>query len=345
MNLVALITPFHLRQYIKISNQEAIKDKDEIIFYSIYIDRKAIQNAFPDAQIHPIEIPSIPANFFFDLNFYSKIKSLKIQMQKLKTFLYLILTRKSDVGVNLFFFTEKDFFTQYLIFICLKFVPKDNLTIITADEGTGNYIEKRQLKGFIKKIIYKSWTGLILKFPYSYYRILGTHPKINIYYARLPEKIPFKSTKIKYKKILPDKTINPLLLKSSNQVLILPNPLTQINEVIKICEEVVAFNLRPVIKPHPRENISQYENISKSFQILDNTKTSESLKYSDYILIINFRSSAIIDLLQRGYPENNIITYTSTKPKSIISIFNRTQIINNIAKLKMCLKSTTCRNL
>lgn len=242
--------------------------------------------------------------------------------------------------------TDKDVFTQLFLNDLFKNGPLRKLTLI--DEGLGYYI-KPATKDKILSVVYRFLTPMFFGSQLLYIRQLGTHPRINDVYLRAPELLKEKSDKINYIRFNLESQINMFPGMGSNKVLLFSFPnqdynlstTFKINIIKDIALHLKKFNKELVIKPHPRENTSELEELLfglDNIQILNHTIQGESLNYFEYELILNFFSSIIIDLIDKKFPNEKILTIGFTKTPIIhfndglnycyIKDFNASKFIN-----------------
>lgn len=221
--------------------------------------------------------------------------------------------------------TDKDVFTQLFLNELYKLSKKHKLTLV--DEGIGFYTNLNY-KDKVLSLVYKLVTPLLFGSRLYYIRRIGVYPKIDKIYLRAPELLGSKIKGIKYVKFnLKNKNIvkskitkgDILLYSCPNQDGNIPL-MDKISIIIDVANYLLRLNKNLTIKPHPRENLIELKTKLgefKNIKILDNKFSGEDIDYFNYELVINFFSSVIIDLLDKDYPENRILTIGFSEKPSI----------------------------
>ena len=271
---------------------------------------------------------------------YETLKNYKFSRERLFTqpFKYFELTRenvkKAKESINelhqrfefssdleIYLGTDKDVFTQ--LFLNDLYKNEDNHKLTLVDEGLGYYV-RPQAKDKLFSLIYRILTPVFFGSQLRYIKQLGSHPKINDVYLRAPELLQDKKKHINYIQFNLDNQNNGYREVSKGKVLLysFPNQTYGISTSVKmeiitdIAQHLAKFNKTLVIKPHPREivtEIQQLTDVSQNIQLLNHSLPGETLDYFDYELILNFFSSIIIDLLNKKYPKKRIFTIGFTK--------------------------------
>jgi hypothetical protein len=330
MNIIIIITPFHIQQfnYIKENNVD-VKKSEDIIFYSEYINLKDLKSQYSKAIYYKIPFGHLKLDEILNFDVFNVVKKLKNKNRKVDGIQKKINFKKVK---HLIFFTDKEYFTQYFLSKAKKL--NSSINVIFADEGVGNYIKSSSLDR-LKNIIYNIFGYLLLGFKLRFVRTLGTNPFINIYYSRLPEFIPYKYKKVQYLKIKNKVNVDYQNLNNQSKAILITAPIKNKIQFFKEIEKTLNnYDIKLIIKPHPREPLSDYESFSN---VIENSISFELLNYQDYKYIINFNSSALIDVINKGYPLKNIITFNIRKFSTSIPFFNKTIKINNIEELKTLL--------
>jgi len=220
--------------------------------------------------------------------------------------------------------TDKDMFTQLFLNNLYKFSKKHHLTLV--DEGIGFYMNLN-FKDKVLSIIYRLITPILFGSRLYYIRRIGVYPKIDKIYLRAPELLESKIKGIKYIKFnLKNKNnVKSKIAKGNVLLYSFPNQdgnisfFEKVSIITDIANHLLKFDRNLTIKPHPRENIIELKKELSKFknvQILDNKFSGEYINYFNYELIINFFSSIIIDLLDKDYPKEKILTIGfSNKPR------------------------------
>ena len=329
-------TPFHFKQYSKVVKTN---DENEILFVSDcilgdflkYLDKKKKIVVFKEFEFRKKDLLRNP--FIKVFEYRNAIKYYKKFINKWIDFIKKSV--KQNELISLYIFSEKSIFVQMFM---SKIKKIKRCKIVAIDEGLGFYC-KSNFFDYILKILYPVFNYLIIGFPYRYYKVLGTSSLIDEVYVRFPEfihgKRKCKIYKIEnsnmQKKIIPDKNNNLLLLTSP----LSEDRIKASNKEKKLLEGIVSsiieIGYEVTIKPHPRENLSKYYFIKEKYK--DKVKLltgvlSEEINYFDYRYIINFASSAILDIFSSNYPLKNVITIDIFKVSKDIQIYNLTKVIN-----------------
>jgi hypothetical protein len=221
--------------------------------------------------------------------------------------------------------TDKDIYTQLLLNDLYKHSNEYRLTLV--DEGLGYYVNLN-FKDRMLSLMYKLLTPIIFGSRLYYIKRLGVYPKINNIYLRTPELLNSKNKDINYVKFnLKNKTNTFTNIKEGKVLLYsFPNQDGTISSEakIKIIQDIgrylATLDKDLIIKPHPRENIYELKTVlgkQKNVRILDNKFTGEDINYFEFELIINFFSSIVIDILDKNYPKNKILTIGFNKKPQI----------------------------
>lgn len=335
--IIVLITPFHAKQIKYIYQELNIDDTNLIIFYRSDFLKKELISIHKIKEATYVEMPSYKISYkAFWKNPIKKILQYRDLINSLKNFInQYIKTYKQTENAQIIIFADRDIFTQILIKEIDQFYK--NCDIIAVEEGTGYYY-KGGISKYIRKIAYRIFTPLLLGFRYRYINTFGTHPKIDTVYARLLNEIPYKGNR-KYLQIVEKHEAYTYIPTTENNILILSCPLAidgfmdELKEakVVKSIFEIIkkAGTYHIFVKPHPRENIDRLKEnlIGNDYVLIDKYIVSENIDYSKFDYIINFASSAIIDVVARGYPTDKIITIKAFPINFLNNLFNQTKII------------------
>lgn len=234
-----------------------------------------------------------------------------------------VLHNKFDFASDLEIYlgTDKDVFTQ--LFLNNLFKNRSNRKLTLVDEGIGYYL-KPSLKDKILSVLYRFLTPVFFGSRIFYIKQLGTYPKVKTIYLRAPQLLEVKRSDINYIQFNLESQINMFPEMEGNKVLLysFPNqdynlsPTVKVAIIKDIALYLKQFNKVLVIKPHPRENTSELEIMlfgNNNIQILNHTIPGEALNYFEYDFIINFFSSIIIDLIDKQFPKDKILTIGFTK--------------------------------
>jgi hypothetical protein len=326
MNILILTTPFHLFMINKC--RFLINGDLTYIFYSKYVERTEIEEKFKDYKVIFFQIPD-----FDNSQLPKSVFSFKRRLELRKHYYNLLEFIKSIDFISkintVIIFSEKYLFTQIML---EKFRDSN---IIAIDEGTGFY-NKDSLKDKIKKILYLVFSPILFSgFSFRYFAVLGTHPLINEVYIRRPELISTVSNKIKYHKIQKDASNKQVSNTTEKSILLLTSPIYEDeklpqSEAFDLLNKTMSIltlkGYKIYLKLHPRENIDKYLNLIQTYnlQTIPKQIRSEDLNYFDYKYIVHFFSSSIIDILDKDYPADRIISIYPSK-----SYFNRKHIFRN----------------
>lgn len=303
-----VLTPYQLNVMTRVFGEQ-IRSANTVLFYTkhVHIDQtlyagRSIEipfDTFSFIQLKKAPIPTI-------LKYRKRIHQIA---EYIKQF---ILSCEFDSEVHIIIGTDKDNFTQVLLNELYKLkIPRIELHAV--EEGLGYYI-KEGFRDNIKAFLYKIFTPIIFGQKLLYHRQLGTDPRIDNIYVRLPQMLP-ETKKLKGKAIreLKLEQHHPSDVSQSNRVLIFsfPNKDYDIDSIAKkgiyesLLNQLGGSDI--VIKPHPREETDVFE-FFPNVEVLDRSKIGEELDYFSYSKIINFSSSVIIDILSREYPVDRIFT-------------------------------------
>jgi hypothetical protein len=312
------LTPFH----IKIFKTMNFSNEEGYYFVSMDVSSEYVRSNFDFKKVIYFQKINFRRKDFFK----SPIKKLleyRREIKNYKGFIKQFLNNLVlDKKLTLYIFTEKDVFVQIFINQVKKI---SNCTVIAIDEGMGFYL-KNNWKDYILKIIYPIICFLLFGFPYKYYKVLGTSNFIDVLYLRLPEFI-YGKRKCKIYKINYYQTFISFEISDDNQnnsVLLLTSPFSEdrvlsLEDEIGLIQRIINFleNRKYIIsiKPHPRENKCKYDFLkgNRNIIFLEKEIISEEINYFKYKFIINFTSSAIIDIMLSGYPLSKVITIDLNK--------------------------------
>lgn len=340
MNVLLIETPFHFYLLKKMVEHFDLSANNTIVFIGDLIDKKEVEKLFNGKAIYHMPLSTIKLKNLIKLK---GIKELQVYYEKSRELIDSVI---SDRIVNLIArvicFSDRGLFIQLL---CERI--KEEVILIAIEEGTG-YYKKFTFLDSLLQILYKIVTPILLKgFVFNYY-LLGKNTRTNRVYVRYIDKIIDKRKVVEYRDLLKyfeyrDNGIE--VLKDSVKILILTNPLSE-NKFMsekKECELICSIlnflqekDIEIYIKPHPRENIKKYKNISLKYILLEQSIPSEEINCFEYSYIIHFCSSAILNFMDKGYPKNRIFTYPcSSHAKRVVDLFIETNFINKIDDIKI----------
>ncbi len=327
--VVVLITPFQLKQFITIREMEArqLDHSGLLIFYSKYMDDQLLRNTFSKAKLIPVPYGSVLRKELKVRNFFRTVADLRMKKREVEDIANSMLKSRLE---RLYIFTDREYFNQCLIWYCHK--KYKALNVIYGEEGIGSYI--RQSTGDkLKNLLYIFYGRIFIGFPLRFVRTLGSNPHIDIYYCRLPEHLPQRRKTVVYKQTLAPAGVNRDKVLKSDRAIILTAPIPdKVNFINAIGDILKAHSFKPSVKLHPRENVAHYEGLR--YELVDQRMSSESLEYEDYHFVINFFSSALIDLFIKNYPSDHIITFTVRTVNSNIPLYRKTRMFDSIEDFK-----------
>ncbi|MCE2613629.1 hypothetical protein LVD13_11660 [Flavobacteriaceae bacterium D16] len=221
-------------------------------------------------------------------------------------------------GLKIYLGNDKDIFVQRLLYLMNSKIKE----VIAIDEGLGFYLAD-SLKDRVFKKLYPLISQLILGRKIYYLKRLGTHPMVNKVFLREPELLLSKQKGITYERIfLSPKHEKRIPEKGKALIYSFPEQDLTVKKERKlyVIDQMVNFftqnGIQVVIKPHPRENISDLEKTyanNKNVELLKGSLLGEELDYFNFEVIINFFSSVILDILNTEYPAKRLITIGFTK--------------------------------
>jgi hypothetical protein len=244
---------------------------------------------------------------------------------------------KSNEVEKLFFFSEKNVFVQLL----LKEISSST-EVWCVDEGTAIYINSKYYD-FLLKAIYSLVTPFLIGFNYEFFRVHGTHRRIDFWLVRLPHCMNMKGKEGRVKGFdelgLAQRKVMDKTPIATKRMLILFSTFSEDSRksvkeeselIHQFVEIIVGQGWSVVIKPHPRErNLHKYDSIQDNpkVMLLNGINTSEVLDYADFGGVVNFYSSSVIDLLDSGYSASRIFTFDVGSKLLIPTIFGLTHEI------------------
>ncbi len=338
--VIVFSTPFQVRQLIKINEERSLFAKSKVFIFlkSNVVDAGYLKAYFRERtdSFVLIDFPnrslSLPR---FLRNPLREILNARRMVKQCQMILEETFNSSADV-YRLFIGSEKELLTQMLI----DALDKGNRLkeLISVDEGTG-YYRKILLKDRIISQLYKYLTPLFIKFKYRYFNTLGIHPRINTVYARFPELLPHKKKHVLYFRItyIGKKTSSIDASMNSNKILFFTAPLSEgrklaANRELEIVSWIKEFciteNMVLFLKQHPRERSDKYQSI-KELNYLNKLYSGEDIDYFTYFFIINYGSSIVLDIYERGYPLNRVVTFNNKLINSTLNhIYRETKIVN-----------------
>jgi hypothetical protein len=346
-NCVYIQTPFHLRVFLKLKEQIILFNYDWIIFYDRLMGEQIADNITGNnyilQEINGIEMDT-------NLSIQDQLKNCKKVKKRINYFKQEIdqIINTYDI-LNFVFFSEKNIFSQ-LVLSRIKI----HTTAWSIDEGTGHYVLPSN-NDLIKKTLYKIITPFLVGFKYEYFRVLGTHKRIDNLVLRVPELQKFSRSQFSVKSFkemglmeAPGK-----LIFSDNTrpwIMILTSPYSEegradLKQEIQFIEGMVklftGLGFGILFKPHPREDFEmKIQNIKgmSNVKIVPASIAFENIFYHDFIYIINFYSSIIIDLLSSNFSRAKIITVNLTNRRDANHLFSKTPYFTNFEDFQSYVK-------
>lgn len=305
-----ILTPFQLRT-MEYLFKDILYEDSSIVYYSEYVGIIEKNKGFYK-KFRTIDI-SLNRILNFDVTYILKIRKEIKNVKKDLNCLIEEFTLNRDL--NIIIGSDKDLFTQILLNSLFK--SKYKIILSAVDEGLGYYKLGGDLGEKLKKIIYRLLTPIVFNEKINYVFTLGLDRRINIIYARLIDKLPYKNENVIYKRINTIHSDIPKHTSKSKEILIFSFPSTDYNlndnDKNEILENVVGFFPEDYVfkvKPHPREKVSNYmESIFGINNIFNlHTPGEDGIDYFMYEYIVHFSSSMIIDMISQGYPADRIIS-------------------------------------
>lgn len=311
--LAVVQTPYHLIQLQNFFSSEKSYRLNTIL-YSNFISENELESTFPCNLF--IKLPDTSFQFA-GLKTLKKIFEYRKKVKVILKFIELLdIEKYSSVVI----FTDKDYFNQILIDNISKGVE-----LIAIDEGIGFYSINRN-DFSIYKLLYPFISKVLFGQKYYYISRLGEHTRIDRLLLRYPHFLDGIGIKAEHLKISKKRVS---FNENSKKIMILTSPMVEdlymeSSAYINIIFDLVQFwesrTFNVYLKRHPREKILLPFEISS----LDSTKPVESLDLSDFRYVINFGSSAVLDILSQGFPKERLITIDVANFGSLTPVFQNT---------------------
>lgn len=346
-NIIIIHTFFHAKQ---VKNIPVIKrNQHTIVFVSPKLNKDAVNKELSEMDVRLIPEYSFSKSLF-KKNPLKFIFYVRKEIKRLKFFIEKNILKELKIDeCNLFIFNEKDIFCQILVRICRKY--KLSVSLASVDEGIAHYRRKIFVDNIID-LFYKIFGVLFLRFPLKF--VAGFGRTFPITYLRFPELLEDRKG---YGRIIKMK-IHPISnmvfensFMSNSSVLILTSPLSEDNYLgkgkeIKILNCIIRvlkkYGFKISIKPHPRENIAKFQLLNYDTLIGGNV-LFEDIEIKNFKYILNFGSSIVLNLYERGFPLSNVITYKIFKIEHY-PLFDHTVIIKDCNQLNLFLGRTNKLN-
>ncbi|MCP4520540.1 MAG: hypothetical protein GY827_02395 [Cytophagales bacterium] len=313
--IAVILTPFQLMQLELLHKQGEVDLSKAICFLSPIISSNEVQRVL-GADVLCYEIPWV------DIRFTTIIKNPFLEVPKhrklianFKEFAQKTLSDNNVQELTLWLGTEKDIFTQSLMNISLQdFIIKD---VCAIDEGLGFY-GTSSMKDYFMKLLYVLITPLIFGQKIYYTSVLGSHSMFTKVYARFLDYLPYKRSSVEYIELSPIVESGKNVENNKN-VLFFTSPLAEdghcseseeanrLDTIFKLFSEK-GYTL--YLKPHPRENVTKYNGLIDNYSVeyLSKEYSAEKLDYFSFGSVVHFGSSVILDLYQKKYPLERMIT-------------------------------------
>lgn len=316
--VLIISTPFHAIQFSKVLELKQYKEIDNLsIFHTEIVSSTYLSKVFEKYNVRSIEKIAegdISTSGLLKNPFNTIINNRKI-LTRYKYQIGCFLDGISNKFI-LMSGSDKSKFDQIFYSFARNNIFLNK--IILVDEGTALYIKKSKKEFFIN-IIYVMFSKILFGVRLRYYIVMGQDSRIDIIYARRLDLIQNKIKDIEYIGLTTSFKVNIDRVNKSDKILLISSPYSEDNMLsikyehellLSVLNYCVHTNMFIYIKPHPREDISKFDFIKKhkNTSIIDNSIPSENMEYNDYKVIINFGSSAVLDIVLNGYPHNNIIT-------------------------------------
>ena len=312
-DICIVLTPFQLDQLKRVAEQFKLGLKKPLIFHAGIIPPDDILSLF--GQLNP-ELVALPAEEI-SLNrlLRNPFKEIPLHRKMIKRLKSFVSSNRNSVLEcdRLFIGTEKDIFTQLLLSNLKRNQTAFELHAI--EEGTGFY-SVQSAKDRLLKMIYPVLSPLLFGAALDYFRTLGTHPRIEVVYARFPDELPYKSANTTYLLIRPEQRENQH--NPGKKWLVFTSPLSEDGHLEQGVEKSFLQELFAVfssaeisvdVKAHPREGLKKYESFAgENIVVLPANQSGENIDYFDYGNILHFGSSLILDIFQSGYPLEHVTT-------------------------------------
>ncbi|MBP7653141.1 hypothetical protein KA977_06945 [Candidatus Dependentiae bacterium] len=344
MNAVIIKTPFHLRQFLRVAEDNTNKDfygREYVFFISQYVNKEYLIEKFPSSKI--VEIRDYK---FRQIDF---LKNPLVKLLEYRRFIYSLKIKISryvapykNMSIRLIIFSEKDVFTQIFIFQ-LKQVA-DSIKITAIDEGASYYNKNKPIDYFLK-IIYPPISKIFFNFPYKYYRVFGTSSVIDDVYVRWEHLLNYRNPNKIYYKMKVENNGCAKQINGTRKVLIITSCLSE-GRLMSKKSEIEMYNIlfrslneagfNIYVKIHPLESESKFLKYvnSDKINIIENIDIAEDIDFFEYAYIINFGSAVVLDMIEKNYPADRIITIDKIGISKNCSIYRMTKLatLKNISE-------------
>ena len=317
INKVYIINNLYHYNILKVYFDTNNYNSNSLVFYDSEITINDL-NGF-------VQIPkSFRANYADSLfDKYLNIKSIIKYIENLNL--------KFSDNVNLYLCTDKEIFNQLFISI-IK--PK---SVHLFDEGIGMY-RKRFLKSYFKNLFYIFFSKIIFNYKIFFVQPLGSNPYTTDLYIRRKDLLAYKRKSLKYHNL----DLNSKNYDFNNQILIIlpydersfSKNIDFLKHLNSIISELSKFNKLINLKPHPRDQ-TDYKNLfsHKNIFVFSHLNLAEDLCLPAYSLIINYRSSSILNLVFNGHDLNNILTLSLDESHIEDDIYPNMFYFNDLKKI------------
>lgn len=325
-----ILTPFHYKAFFAIY-KDLMHQSDVILIKESYLDDSLWENTKANIINLPEEKFSahyLKNNFFKIITKYrNQVKDIKIKCDQLIT----DFNWESSLTINIG--SDRDVFAQ--VFLNQFYKKFKNIKLYAFDEGLG-YYDTRKKFDKIKRVVYPILSPLILTETINFNKPMGIDKRIDVVYCRFPDLI-IKNGYSEYRKLevkesnsfgkYNSKSKKVLLFSFPNNTIDITDE-TKINWISSLYKSLPEIELE--IKLHPREELFK-DKVTETYpewMFLPSQHSIDELNYFDYLYIVNFTSSIVIDILFSGFPEDKIITVDFGAKLSLAELYNKTTLIS-----------------
>lgn len=328
VNIILVLTPFHVSQLKRLENEIIGSEDRNVIFYGNTVSQEIIDLSH---SFEVYEVPKIEFNLAEVLKDPYRIIEYRKRINELKSFFDKVLSF-DNAETRLILFSYHGVVPQVLAQQMKAYKPE----IIEIEEGLAHYYDYR-IKDHLLSVLYRIVTPFLIGMKLKYRGDTGRNSDSDILYIRFPEFLKKKLKKIEYRQIPRNTSKSSLSTESQGKVLIFTSPFSEYKQlslakeetIIKsIIEGIHSVDIGVVVKMHPKESSNKYMHLSEHVTYLPSNILGESVNYFQYKKIIHFGSSIILDILDSGYPSNNLITVEGASfSKNLHHIFRSTHLL------------------
>lgn len=273
----------------------------------------------------------------------------RLYRKKIKEFMALVINLIENLQdpVSVYCGSDKNIYTQTIV-RCLLARKKFH-SLIAVDEGAGYY--RRASRGRLAmQVAYRLFARFILGVPYDYVDVLGTWKPVSVVWVRWPELLPFRRRGVIYHKLPSVTQASPL--KSCHErkrVLVLSSPLSgdsvlshrgEMTVFRELIEGLLAAGFEVTVKLHPRDDKQKFQTLARelTFLQISGDVLAENINYWDYTFVVNFGSSAVLSMLDYGYPPDRIFTLDFLRISDSIPLYSLTQVCRTTEQVLQLVK-------